>query len=147
MHVTYTPEDKQDGDRQVWDFDPARVRSSVAEVIEKRYGEPWDQFTVAVQQGNMRARRVMLWHLLSRDHIGLRYEDVPDFYAGELVVQFSVKELTALRERVEKASISPDKQEQALAGIDIELTDAMAREEAAAGPGKATSKSSASAGG
>lgn len=139
MHITYTPED---GDRQEWDFDPGRVRASAAEIIERRFGGTWDEFQAGVQGGNIRARRAMLWHLMVQQHASLRLEDVPDFYADELVVQFSVKELTAIRDRLGKANLPADKREQAMAAIDVEMTEAMEREE-----GKAPSATSPGTGG
>jgi hypothetical protein len=142
LHVTYTPED---GDAQEWEFDPLRIRSSQAEMIESRFGENWEAWTAGVQSGNMKARRVLLWHLLSREHPTLRYEDVPDFYAGELVVQHSVAELTRLREPIETSNLPADKREIILAAFDREMTDAIAREEAR--PGKAVLPSSAASGG
>jgi hypothetical protein len=125
MHVTYAPED---GDRQEWTFEPGRVRSSAAEVMEKRYGDNWDSLVVGIQAGNIRARRVLLWHLLTRQHATLRFEDTPDFFADELTVSFSVAELTALRERTASAKLPADIQEKALAGIDMELDAARKRE-------------------
>jgi hypothetical protein len=142
VHVTYKPED---GDQQEWTFDPLRIRASQAELIERRFGENWEAWTGGVQAGNMKARRVLLWHLLSREHPTLRYEDVPDFYAGELLVQHSVAELAEIRARVEKSSLPDDKREIVLAAFDREMTEAMAREDAS--PGKASSATSAAIGG
>ena len=126
MHISYKPDD---GDEQEWDFDPGRVRASVAEMIERRFGENYDAWQAGIQSGNIKARRVMLWHLLTLEHPRLRFEDVPDFYADELRVQFSVAELTLIRDRLQRANLSEDKREQALAAIDLEMTEAMEREE------------------
>lgn len=125
MLVTYTPED---GDAQSWEFKPGRVRASEAEVIERRYGGTWDEFTAGVTAGNMRARRALLWALLRRDHATLRFEDTPDFYADEMTVQFTVAELTDIREKLSAAKVDPDKREQMLSALDVELTEATARE-------------------
>lgn len=140
MHITYSPED---GDRQEWDFNPDRVRQSVAEVIERRFGGTWDEFKAGIQSGASRARRALLWHLLSLQHPTLRYEDTPDFFAGELKVQYSVTELTELRELTLKANLPEDKREMALSAIDFEMTEAMARGES----GKANSEISGATGG
>jgi len=139
MHITYAPED---GDRQEWDFDPDRVRSSLAEMIERKYGETWDQFCVGVQSGNMRARRVLLWHLLRLEHPALRYEDVPDFYASEVKVQYSVAELNEFRDRLQKMHLPENQRDMAMAALDVEMTSAMEREE-----GKAPSATSDPTGG
>lgn len=139
MHITYKPED---GDRQEWDFDPDRVRSSLAEMIERKYGETWDQFCSGIQAGNMRSRRVLLWHLLRLEHPALRYEDVPDFYAAELKVQYSVAELNDIRDRLQKMHLPETQRDMAMAALDVEMTSAMEREE-----GKAPSATSAPTGG
>lgn len=137
MFVTYRP---QEGDQRRWEFDPRKVRASKAEMIEKRFGEPWDAWQVAVQAGNMRARRVLLWHLLTVEHPTMRWEDTPDFLAGELLVQHSVAELREIRERIQKASVDDDRREQIMAALDTEITEAMAREEITEPEGKALSK-------
>ena len=144
MYVTYRPED---GEEQRWKFDPDKVRASKAEMIEKRFGENWDAWKVAVQQGNMRARRVLLWHLLTLAHSGLRFEDTPDFFAGEMLVEHSVDELRDIRDRVEKRAPGGDTRDQVLAALDVEITEAMAREEGAGvePEGKAPSSGDANA--
>lgn len=141
MFVTYKPES---GDVRKWTFDPGRVRASKAEMIEKRFGETWDQWRVAVQTGNIKARRVLLWHLLTIDHPTFRWEDTPDFYADELEIEYSVAELNEVRERVAKANLSAEEKEAFFAVFDTELTEAMAREEVEA-EGKAHSPSGGSA--
>jgi len=128
MHISYTPP-PEEGDEQEWDFDPGRVRASVAEMIERRFGENYDAWQAGIQSGNIKARRVLLWHLLSLEHPRLRFEEVRDFYADEVKVQFSVAELTTIRDRLQRANLSEDKREQALAAIDLEMTEAMEREE------------------
>ncbi len=133
MHVTYTPED---GDRLEWDVELGRIRAGEAEMMERRYGDTYEAWTIGVQRGAINARRVLLWHLLRLAHPTFRWEDVPDFYADELLVEYSVKELTGMRDRVAKASMEPREREQAMAALDVEITKAMEREVAAAG-GKA----------
>lgn len=126
MIVTYSPED---GESRRWEFDPDRVRQSEAEMVEKRYGRTYDQWRQAVIQGDSKARRVLLWHLLRREHHTLRYEDTPDFYTGELTVEFSRGELLTIRDRVMKANLSDEEREQILTALDIEITDAIGDEE------------------
>lgn len=128
MYVTYKPEDGQD---KRWEFDPGRVRASKAEMIERRFGENWDNWKIAVQQGNMKARRVLLWHLLTLEHPALRWEDTPDFLDEELDVDHSVAELQEIRDRVAKRVRTPGQHEEVLAALDYEITEAMARDEAA----------------
>ncbi|MET9301786.1 hypothetical protein ABZX66_20930 [Micromonospora aurantiaca] len=126
MHVTYSP---ADGETQRWEFDPGKVRASQAELIEKRFGGNWDSFRTEVQAGSIRARRVLLWHLLTREHHTLRFEDTPDFYAGELVVEHSAQELGQLKDRLMKANLADSDREQMLIALDIEISEAIARGE------------------
>lgn len=136
MIVTYTPED---GDPQRWEFDPGRVRQSEAEVVEKRCGTTYDKWRAAIVSGEAKARRVLLWHLLRRQHHTLRYEDTPDFYMDDLKVEHTRGELLTLRERVLKANLPEDERDAVLTALDIEITDAIAGEE----EGKATAPSGA----
>lgn len=122
MFVTYKPEDGTEA--QTWEFDPRKVRASRAEMIEKRAGENWETWLMQVQQGSMRARRVLLWHLMSMPHPGMRYEDTPDFYAGELEIQHSAAELADMRERIVKAGLPEDQTAQVLMAIDVEIASA-----------------------
>lgn len=147
MFVTYAPEDPADGDRREWTFKTGRIRASEAQVLERQFGANWDNFALGVQQGNMHARRVMLWHLLRREHPMLRYDDVPDFFTDELTVEFSVEELTPLREQAAKAALPEVQREQLMAAIDLAMSEAMAREDAQAELGKALSPTSPTNGG
>jgi hypothetical protein len=144
VFVTYSPED---GTPQSWEFDPDRVKQSEGEMCEKRFGGNWSEFVTGVQAGSLKARKVLLWHLLRRQHPMLRFEDVPDFLTGELKVEHSVTELTEVRDRVLKADLDDATRGQVLAGVDIALTDALAREgldsETDVDAGKAPSKKSA----
>lgn len=126
MHVTYRPED---GEEQRWEFDPSKVRASKAELIEKRYGQNWDKWRADVQSGNMRARRVLLWHLLTQEHHTIRYEDTPDFAVDELLVEHSATELAAFKDRLMKADLPEADREQMLVALDLEISEAIARGE------------------
>jgi len=141
MYVTYRPEG---GEERRWVFEPGKVRASRAEMIEKRAGENWDSWLASVQMGSMKARRVLLWHLLSLDHPTLRFEDV-DFLADELVVEHSAAELAEIRARVYAAKLPDDQREQVLAVLDAEIEAAREREGRDGGEGKASSKRSGSA--
>lgn len=120
MFVTYT----SDGDVQRWEFDPRQIRASKAEAIEQHAGIPWDQWLAAVQTGSMRARRVLLWHMLSEQHPTLRFEDTPDFYAGDLLLEYSAAELTEMRARVDKANLPEQQRQAVLVALDQALADA-----------------------
>lgn len=129
MHITYAPEDQPAEAAQRWEFDPGRVRSVEAEMIEKRYGQNFDTWRNDVRAGSARARRVLLWHLLRRKHHTLRFEDVPDFLMAELVVEHSVAELLELKARIDKANLDEETRTQVATALDVEISDAMAREE------------------
>lgn len=101
MYVIYTP---ADAPMQKWTFDPARVRSQRAIQIERHAGQTWEEWLQGVQMGRMRARRVLLWHLISQDHPTLRFEDTPDFLAGELAVHHSPAELAEMIREARRAS-------------------------------------------
>lgn len=125
MFVTYQPEGQEP---TKWDFDPGRVRAAEAEMIEKRYGGNWDAWRNDVRSGSAKARRVLLWHLLRRQHHTLRYEDTPDFLMAEVLVEHSVAELVELRDRMMRANLPDADREQMMTAMDIEITDATARE-------------------
>jgi hypothetical protein len=145
MFVTFSP---ADGDAQRWSYDPDEVMASKAEMIEKRFGASWEAFGAAVIQGSMRARRVLLWHLMTLTHPSIRYEDVADFRSKDLLVEFSAAELVRMRDRLAKANLPEAEREQITTALDIQITDAMAREELdtrpAADSGKALSSADAS---
>lgn len=143
MKVTYAP---AGADAQEWAWDPGDVLQSEAELIQKRYGGSWDDFTTAVRDGDARARRVLLWHFLRQAHKTLRYEDTPDFRMRELRVEFDLDELLQLRDRLQKADIPEDQREQGLASIEFEISERLgeaAEPEPPADvePGKASSAS------
>ncbi len=118
MKVTYTCEGEPD---KVYEFDPDRVKVSQTELIEKRFGGTWTEFRAGVTQGNSKARRVLLWHLLARTHHTLRYEDTPDFAFGDLKVEHDRRELVDIRDRLSKSN-HPRKDE-LISALDVELSD------------------------
>lgn len=130
MKVTYTPE----GDAaQVFDFKPKLVRAAMAEMIETRADMKYAQWVEAVLAGSIKARRVLLWHLLSRVHGHLKLEDV-DFAVGEVVVERDLDESHELRAEIVAWTGKEEIRVQALAEIDGEIE----KLEAEQGP-KATS--------
>lgn len=139
MFVTYKPEDPADGDCQEWTFTPGRIRASEAQILEREFGENWDNFAAGVQSGNMKARRVLLWHLLRRAHPLMKFADVPDFFTSELTVEFEVSELAPLLEKIAKATLPDAQKEQTVAALELAMSEAMEREGALAEePGKAS---------
>lgn len=134
MIITYTPKGEQP---QRFDYDSEDVRAKDAEQIEAKSGIPWESFGLLVQQGSMKARRVLLWHLLRQQHGTLRLDDV-DFASKELSVEFNVKEYKEFREAVVRnaSGIPAEQRENVLARVDAEIEKA----EAAEAEGKALSE-------
>lgn len=140
MHVIYKPED---GDRQEWTWNPGRVRASEGQVLLRTFGETsWDVFVQGVRQNDLHARRVLLWHLLRRDHPLVKFADTPDFFADEMTVEFSSTELAELRDMVAASPAPADKKAEALVLFEAQLDEALAREAAAGGEGKALTPTS-----
>jgi hypothetical protein len=128
VFVTFTPEDT--GEVQRFEFKPGRIRSSRAEMIEKKYAKlageklTYDQFKMAVAQGSAIARRVLLWHVLNTVHPTLRIEDV-DPFEDEILVEYSRTELEELRAEIVKAKGLDDEQREAIvARLDQEIETA-----------------------
>ena len=93
MKVTYSPED---GDEQVFDYNPNKLMSAEREALEKRTGMSFQQFTMGVLRGHSLCRRALLHVLLKRQHPGISYEDV-DFCWDELTVEMTKGEITPPR--------------------------------------------------
>jgi len=128
MFVIYQPED---GDRQEWVFNPDRVRAVEGKVLLRTFGEPsWDLFVQGVRQNDLHARRVLLWHLMRRQHPLMRFEDTPDFFTGEMEVEFSTAELAEIIDKVSAAPAQSAEKQQAIEVLTAELEAARAREEA-----------------
>lgn len=136
MYVSYLPEGDE---RRDWEFDPRRVRASRAEMVEKRYGDKWDVWLNDLQTGSIRARRVLLWHLMSAEHPALKYEDTPDFYANELELEYNVAELEEIRTSIaQNKAYTDDEREVVYAQIDAQLDEAR-KKHPEGDPGKAPS--------
>jgi hypothetical protein len=96
VKVTYSPED---GDEQVFDYNPNKLMSAEREALEKRTGMSFQQFTMGVLRGHSLCRRALLHVLLKRQHPGISYEDV-DFCWDELTVEMTKGEITLAAERL-----------------------------------------------
>lgn len=138
MKVTYAPK----GDpEQTWDWDPDAVSVVEAEAIERRVDATWDEFRVLVMKGSSRARRVLLWHLLKREHPPLKLDDV-DFRVGEVKVEMDRAELQDMRDRIaESKRLDEDERDKVLSALDDQIDKAPGG--TATPPGKAPSKSAA----
>jgi hypothetical protein len=125
--VKYMPEGQETPTE--WEFDPNRVRQSDAEMIEKRSGLSWMKWVESIQAGSAAARRVLLWHLMRKDHHTLRLEDTPDFYMGELEIDYSLADLQKLREQTVDSSLDDARKAEVLARLDVEIATRLGKEE------------------
>jgi hypothetical protein len=76
MKLIYTPED---GERQEWSIRLSELLSPESEALEGCARDSWqtfDEFTDLVDQGNLKARRALLWILLRRENPRLRFSDL-----------------------------------------------------------------------
>lgn len=130
MIVTYTPDG---GEPQRFRFDPKIVMSGEAEAIEKRAESTWDEFQKAIMSGSIRARRVLLWHLLKKTHPPLRFDDVT-FRAGDVELEYERHELEDLRAQILKRDkmVSDEDRDRALTAIDAQLAELETRDMEAA---------------
>ncbi len=142
IHITYKPED---GERREWDFTPGRIRNSVASMIVNQFGGSYDEWKLGVQKNDPKARKVLLWHLMTIEHQKLRFADVPDFYDDELVVEYSSAEIEDLRAKIEKSDLA--NKDIVLAALEVDYNEALEREKEHPLPGKANSSDSLTDGG
>jgi hypothetical protein len=125
LRVTYTGGDAP----QHWTFDPDGVAVDDAEQIEAAMGagQTYDDFTRSLINATARARRVLLWYLMRRDHPDTRllFSDVPIFKMGELVVELGTAELAVLQSQIEENDrITPERKRAALAAVAEEFAAA-----------------------
>ncbi|NJP33681.1 hypothetical protein [Micromonospora thermarum] len=97
MILVYTPEGQPE---QRWDIQLGRLRCQETEAIERRTGMPYgSEYKQQLLQGQVLARRALLWTLLRRTHHTLRFEDV-DFADEELELQFDRGEWQRIHDEV-----------------------------------------------
>lgn len=137
MFVTYTPEN---GDPQVWEFDPEDEWSDDMILVEKQFGGTWLEFVAGCGSGDVAARRVLIWHLTRREHPTLSFRDLPRFKGKQVLIEQSVAELEANRAAWEMAG-GPAKENGDLLAAMFETEIATARAKFGDGPGKVPSKS------
>lgn len=127
MLVEFTPEGQ--AEPTVWTYKRNKVMSKRGEMIERVYGDTFERWNVGLVQGSMRARRVLLWHLIGLEHPRLKYADLDDFAADQLVLRFDSGELKAMRDNVsDDKKLSEDEREAMTEYLHSEYVDAMRRE-------------------
>lgn len=120
MYLVYQPEGSDEPKR--FKYLPRKLLSAEREMLERKTGKNFSEFTQAVVQGSSLCRRALLFMFLRREHKGLRWEDV-DFAWDELELQYSRGELLEMREGMAE-SLSGDVLVAALAQIDKQLETA-----------------------
>lgn len=144
MYVTHKPEDGSP--EQSWEFKPNRVRSSEQVIVEKQYGGSWAEFVAGVKSGQAFARRVLLWHLIRREHPAHQFRDTPDFFDDEFLVESSYAEATEAYDEWVKSGGPESKNGELLDGMFRAEIEAARERDLPRGavdeaPGKAPSKS------
>jgi len=125
--VTWDPEDGSE--KQTWDFDPGDVKYSRIKQIEAHYGGTWDAWKIGLMAGEMKARGILLWYMMTQVHPKLSYRDLPDFRARQLTVDMGTRELLDLKKRVEKMrGLSDEQREQFDIQFEVDMREAMAKE-------------------
>lgn len=127
MLVIWDPEDGSD--KQTWHFDPDDVPRKRATEIEKLYSEGgWDQWVVALQAGQIEARTILLWYMMTQVHPKLQFKDVPDFKVRQLKTEMTVAELRDLWKRIVRMKLPADKMNDLETAFEVSLEDAAERE-------------------
>lgn len=105
MILTYRPEGQA---AQSWELQLGKLRCAETEAIERRTGMPYgSEFKEKLLQGQVLARRALLWTLLRRVHHTLRFEDV-DFADDELELAFDRDEWQRIHDELRDNPAIPD---------------------------------------
>ena len=117
----------------LYEFRPERTDYNRARVAEKLYSRAcgerrtWEQFVAEAKQGSIAARKIALWLAITDRHPMTRFEDVPDFRVGELVMEYSKQELRLIRADLEASTEILESEKRAmLAGVDQNIESAEA---------------------
>ncbi len=127
MLVKYRPEGDESANK-TWEFQPEKVRANRGEMIERRYGARYTEWVKEVQAGQLKARRVLLWHLMNLDVPQFRWEDTPDFMFGELEVDYGVADLQKLRRDVDESAMDDDTKRETLNRLDLEIASRLEKD-------------------
>lgn len=123
MYLVYAPEGDDGGaEPKRWKYNPKKLMSAEREMLERRTGKNFSEFTTDVMKGNSQCRRALLFMFLKREHPGVRYEDV-DFAWDELTLEHSKGELLLMREQVVE-SVPADQLAAVLEKLDQEVAEA-----------------------
>lgn len=96
----YAPEGAEPRD---WDFEPNRLPSKDAELIERRTGMHFGQWLDAIDAGSMLAYHALLFVFLRRDNPGLQWDQV-DFTFADVGIRLSDQEVRDRLVRLERVA-------------------------------------------
>lgn len=115
-----------------YEFRPAKTDYNRARTAEKLYSKAcgerrtWEQFVADATMGSIAARKVALWIAITDRHPMTRFDDIPDFAAGELVMEYSKQELRQMRDGIEAADLLESEKKLQLDGLDAAIREAPA---------------------
>lgn len=127
MLVTFQPQGQSEP--TTWKFIPDQVMQSQAEMIEKRSGMSYPEWSQALGKGASLARKVLLWHLMTRDGQPVRIEDIPDFRYADLKVDASIDELRQIRLAIEESDEPEENKASALEAVEAEMKRMLGKDE------------------
>ncbi len=120
MYLVYNPEGSDEPKR--FRYVPRKIMSAEREMLERRTGRNWSEFTKDVVAGSSVCRRALLFMYLKREHPTVKYEDV-DFAWDELTLEYSKGELIQLRESVAEEATG-EQGSMMLAKLDEQIAEA-----------------------
>ncbi|GGZ80242.1 hypothetical protein ACFOOM_07560 [Streptomyces echinoruber] len=120
MYLVYQPEGSSEPKR--WKYNPRKLMSAEREMIERRTGRNFSQFSNDVLEGNSLCRRALLFLFLKREHPTVKWEDV-DFAWDEVILEYSKSELQQIRAQIAE-NLTGDQLAAALAQLDAEIEKA-----------------------
>jgi hypothetical protein len=121
VYLIYQPEGEDDPQR--FKYHPNKLMSPEREMLERRTGKDFSDFTQSVLNGNSTCRRALLFLFLKRAHPGVKWEDV-DFAWDELRLEYSRQEYQAMRDAISEAGGGPE-QASRLEQLDREMATAI----------------------
>lgn len=125
MFLIYHPEGSEEPTR--FKYNPRKLMSAEREMLERKTGKDFSDFTSAVLSGNSLCRRALLYMYLKREHPGIKWDGV-DFAWDELKLEYSKQELLKMREAVSE-NTSGDERAATLANLDEQIETAIDEDE------------------
>jgi hypothetical protein len=121
MYLIHQPEGSEEPTR--YKYNPRKLMSAEREMLERKTGKDFTDFTTSVLSGNSLCRRALLYMFQKRDHPTVKWDDV-DFAWDELRLEYSRQELLTMREQIAE-NTSGDERAARLASIDEEIEKAI----------------------